>query len=697
MHPSRAANPTPVSDPSARGSGPADLLGNRALVVRSIWLAAVLLPLITLLVAIPARWSELVSEGERLRAGLGQIGISPGAYAAISIGLEIALVVVLILVAGLLFWRRPGQTMALYVSFMLIGLSVSVMSVTAVAEIEAPIANIWFKLAGSAGWAGLFVMFYLFPDGRFVPRWTRFVTVVWVALVGSTVLFQGSLLDADSWNPLLGNGVFLGLWGTGLYAQIYRYRHVSNPAQRLQTKWVLFGFTTLMLIAAMANEVLPAFVPMSPGATAFADWITMLALFLVPTSLAIAVLQYRLWDIDLIINRTLVYGVLTACVVGIYVLVVGYLGSLFRIGNHLAISLVATGVVAILFQSLRQQLQSGVDRLMYGERDDPYAVIARLDQRLEGTLAPDAVLPTIVETVREALKLPYVAITLKQGDTFRRVTASGESRDIPVRLPLVYQGETIGELLAEPRRPGESFGAADHRLLDGLARHAGVAAHGVRLTADLQRARERLVTTREEKRRLLRRELHDGIGPRLAGQPLALDAVSHLLRENPDAAVELLQEIKTHSQTAISEIRRLARDLRPPALDDLGLLLALEEQIESYRHLAPRISLHAPPQLPALPAAVEVAAYRIIQEALTNVVRHADASQCDVRLALDDDALTISVRDDGRGLPATYRSGVGMQSIRERTEELGGQLTIASTPGRGTTITVCFPLNAEDR
>jgi signal transduction histidine kinase len=696
MHPSHAVNPTPVSDPSDRGSGPADLVGYRALVVRSIWLAAVFLPLVTLLVAIPARWTELVSEGERLSAGLAQIGVSPGAYAAISIGLDIALVVMLILVAGLLFWRRPGQTMALYVSFMLIGLSVSVMSVPAVAQVDAPIANIWFKLAGSAGWAGLSVMFYLFPDGRFVPRWTRLLTVVWAVLVGSMVLVPGSPFDADSWAPLLTNSVFLGLWGAGLYAQIYRYRHVSTPAQRLQTKWVLFGFTASMLVAVTFYEILPAFANLSSGGVAVTTWITKGAIFLLPVSLAIAVLHHRLWDIDLIINRTLVYGVLTACVVGLYVLVVGYLGSLFRVGNHLVLSLVATGVVAILFQSLREQLQSGVNRLMYGERDEPYAVIARLDQRLEGTLAPDAVLPTIVDTVREALKLPYVAITIKQGDAFRRVAASGESRGATIHLPLVYQGEAIGELLAEPRQPGETFGAADHRLLDDLARHAGVAAHSVRLTADLQRARERLVTAREEERRLLRRELHDGIGPRLAGQPLALDAVSQLLRENPDAAVELLQEIKTHSQTTISEIRRLARELRPPALDDLGLLLALEEQIESYRHLAPRISLHAPSQLPPLPAAVEVAAYRIIQEALTNVARHADASQCDVRLSLDDATLAISVRDDGRGLPTSYRSGVGMQSIRERTEELGGRLSIDSTPGRGTTITVRFPLDAED-
>src|SRR5207247_5901746 len=228
-----------------------------------------------------------------------------------------------------------------------------------------------------------------------------------------------------------------------------------------------------------------------------------------PLSFGFAMLRYRLWDIDIIINRTLVYGALTAVVVGVYVLVVGTLGTLLHTFGDFPISLLATGLVAVLFQPLRARLQRGVNRLMYGERDDPYAVLSRLASRLQATLAPESVFPTIVETVAQALKLPYAAIALKQDDEFITAASYGLSQDNPFILPLVYHTEPIGELLLAPRAPGEAFTAADRRLLEDIAHQAGAAAHAVRLPADLQRSREHLVTAREEERRRLRRDLHD--------------------------------------------------------------------------------------------------------------------------------------------------------------------------------------------
>ena len=219
----------------------------------------------------------------------------------------------------------------------------------------------------------------------------------------------------------------------------------------------------------------------------------MFALLLVPVFTYIAILRYHLYDIDVVINRTLVYGALTACVVGIYVLAVVALGALFQARGNLAVSLLATGLVAVLFQPLRSRLQRGVNRLMYGERDDPYAVISRLGKRLEAALAPETVLPTVVETIAQALKLPYAAIVLKEGEGFRTAAAYGSPRGEPETLPLVYQREEIGRLVLSPRAPGESFSDADRRLLEDLARQAEVAVHAVRLTADLQRSRERLV------------------------------------------------------------------------------------------------------------------------------------------------------------------------------------------------------------
>jgi signal transduction histidine kinase len=412
----------------------------------------------------------------------------------------------------------------------------------------------------------------------------------------------------------------------------------------------------------------------------------------IPLSVALAVLRYRLWDIDIIINRTLVYGLLTASVIGSYVLIVGSLGSLFQAQGNVVISLFATGLIAVLFQPLRSRLQRAVNRLMFGERDEPYAVLSRLGRRLEATLAPDAVLPLLTETVAQALKLPYAAIGLLQDGTMTLVASYGEEADVSLRLPLVYQSEQLGELLLAARSPGESFTSTDRRLLDDLAWQAGIAAHAVRLTVDLQRSRERLVTAREEERRRLRRDLHDGLGPQLASQTLTLTAARKLLRQDPEAAETLLTDAITHAQQAITDIRRLVYNLRPPALDDLGLLGALREQMNQYRSSEVALTLEAPEQLPPLSAAVEVACYRIAQEALTNVMRHACAQSCTIRLTLAD-RLTLEITDDGTGLPPGRQAGVGLTSMRERATELGGTCIVESVPGGGTRVSARLPLS----
>jgi signal transduction histidine kinase len=304
------------------------------------------------------------------------------------------------------------------------------------------------------------------------------------------------------------------------------------------------------------------------------------------------------------------------------------------------------------------------------------------------------VLPNIAEAVAQTLKLPYVALALKQGNRLEIAAAYGMAAGEPMRLPLVYQAETVGQLLVAPRAPGEAFTPAERRLLDDIALQAGVAAHAVRLTADLQRSRERLVTAREEERRRLRRDLHDGLGPQLASLTLTLAAARELLRHDIDAADKLLQELSIHTQAAIADIRRVVYDLRPPALDDLGLVLALREQATNYSQAGLQISIAAPEHLPPLPAAVEVAAYRIVQEALTNVVRHAQARSCAVCLTLGD-ALDMEIKDDGAGLPPHSRAGVGLTSMRERTAELGGTCRIESVPGAGTCIRASLPLHRE--
>ena len=429
------------------------------------------------------------------------------------------------------------------------------------------------------------------------------------------------------------------------------------------------------------------------------------ALLLIPLSIGIAVLRYHLFDIDILINRTLVYGALTVSVVGIYVLVVSYLSVLFQTtqgAGQLAISVLATGLVALLFQPLRIRLQRGINRLMYGERDDPYAVLSRLGQRLEATLAPEAVLPPIVETVKESLKLSYTAITFKQDDELVIAAASGTPNNEALRLPLVYQGEVVGQLLLGARAPGEKFSSADQRLLEDLAREAGVAVHAVlltanlqRMTTDLQRSRESLVTTREEERRRLRRDLHDGLGPTLASLVQLLDTARTLVSRDPETTARLLGDVKDQLKVAITDIRRLVYALRPPVLDELGLVSAIDEHIGRYNQqngLA--VLLEAPNPFPPLPAAVEVAAYHIALEALTNVARHANAQTCRIRLSFQG-GLHLEIIDDGVGLPPDCQAGVGFSSMRERAAELGGECKIERGATHGTRVWARLPLPSE--
>jgi signal transduction histidine kinase len=330
-------------------------------------------------------------------------------------------------------------------------------------------------------------------------------------------------------------------------------------------------------------------------------------------AVAIAVLRYRLDGIDVVINRTLVYALLTAAVIAVYVLIVGYLGAALRRPDDLLISLVATGLVAVLFAPARDRLQRAVNHLMYGRRDEPYAALAHLGERLDATLAPDAVLPAIVSTVREALRLPYVA--LRVADEPNPV-AVGELSTATETLPLLHHGAPIGELVLG-LRPGENaFSPADRRLLADLARQAGVAVSTVALTADLQRSRERLVTTREEERRRLRRDLHDGLGPLLTGIGLNLDAARARAGHAADAGARgdlgpLLGQAKDATTQAIADLRGIVYGLRPSSLDDLGLAGAIAAHIRRLTEgTAVQITLEADPP-PDLPAAVEVATFRI--------------------------------------------------------------------------------------
>jgi len=473
-----------------------------------------------------------------------------------------------------------------------------------------------------------------------------------------------------------------------LVSLVGRFRRARGQ-ERQQLKW--FAYAAVVLAVSLTLS----FTPWN------SYWIGLAGLGLFTTGIAVAILRHHLYDIDLLINRTLVYGLLTALVVGLYVATVSLLGVVLRQRGGLLSSLVATGVVAVVFQPLRERLQRAVNRLLYGDRQDPYKVLAALGQRLEATVAPKAVLPGVVETIAGALRLPYVAIELLgRGDDLELVAVFGGVVGEPLAVPLVYRAEPIGRLLLGPRAPGEPFSPADRRLLADLAGPVAMAASAVQLTTDLQRSRQRLVTALEEERRRLRRDLHDGLGPALAGVTLEIGAARNLLGRDPAAADALLVRLQADTKAATAEIRRVVYGLRPPALDELGLVGAIRE--EAGRFAAAEhaggpagpgllVSVQAPEGLDGLPAAVEVAAYRIALEALTNVARHADASRCTIELALHD-GLELAVTDDGTGLPADYRAGVGLGSLRERAAELGGACTIESVASGGTCVRASLPI-----
>ena len=697
------------------------LSGFRLVIVRVVWLVLVIPSLLLFVAGLPAYYQQLqrpcvetttcnfafALTAQGLRS-LAAIGVSVSGYAAF---FTIFLTIIVAIWSGigfLIFWRRSDEWSALLAAFALVMFNITYPGLSASAlALVYPALNLPITFMGLLGQVSITVFFLLFPSGRLVPRWTGLIIPLVIVQAVALVFPPTSPFNQNSWPGWLNGLLAITIYGTIIFSQAYRYIRVSSPAEHQQTKWVAFAITTVatgfIVFGFLFSVSFPAVNQDTPYI--LITLVYPLLLLLIPVSVGMAILRYRLWDIDIIINRALVYGLLTAFVIGMYVLVVGYLGANFRTGGNLVISLIATGIVAVLFQPLRDLLQRGINRLMYGLRDEPYAVLASLGQRLKNTLDPDAVLSTIVATVREALKLSYVAIEAKEAAAVVLVASAGAPpAKEALRLPLVYQSEPVGTLLIAPRGRDDTLTPADLRLLDDLTHQIGNAVHTVRLTSDLQaltrdlqRSREHLVTAREEERRRLRRDLHDGLGPMLSAIILKVGLVRTLYRGNQETTGVLLTQLEEEIDSVIGDIRRVVYNLRPPALDDLGLVGAIREYVARFGseaqapNAALTVTVEAPASLPPLPAAVEVAAYRIVQEALTNVIRHAHAQSCHVRFLVED-ALQIEVSDDGQGFVEADRAGVGLTSMRERAEELGGTFAIAKTVPCGTQITACLPL-----
>lgn len=551
--------------------------------------------------------------------------------------------------------------------------------------------------------AGIFVyVFLLFPTGRLPgPRWraVAWVATLGVAAVSLSIALEPGPLDAlpQLDNPLgiagsagtletldTGGSVLLFLAAIGSLAALFVRRLGAVGDEREQLRWLQYAGALLFVtgVFAMVTE----------GALNEFSFIALLVgLFAVPVALTVALTKYHLYDIDLVINRTLVYFVVTAAVVVLYILIVGVTGSLLQRRVGLVPALVATGIVAVAFQPLRRVTQNAVDRAMFGQRRDPYGALANLAGRLESTFDPEEVLPAIVDTVALSLKLGYVAIEVEREGSSEIAASWGHPLQEAESVPLVYQGDDVGHLIVAPRR-GDALGATDRRLLADLARSAGAAVHAVALTHALLRSRNDLLAAREEERRRLRRDLHDGLGPELAGIALGLGAAVNLSGEERPETRELLERIRTQADSATRSVRSLVEGLRPSALDDLGLVGAVREKgAAMVTRAGMAFDVHAPAEVPEIPAAVEVAALRIALEAITNAVRHSSGTRCSVTFGFDRNVV-VEVRDDGAGIAADARRGVGLLSMRERAEEVGGTISYEGPPDGGAVVRAVLPL-----
>ena len=677
------------------------------------WIAICLLVLSLLLANVPHLSSDIRSEWQVGEAWpfASQFFTSIFTFARWLVFWRVLVGLVFIGTALLLAWRKWQTAVVLLISANLLLLGAFYLISFNIDQIRFP-RLLAQHIPNPEGMITLLVigamlsLFYLFPDGQFQPhqwRWLARLAVGNALLWGVLFSFPTvshwlerqwpALRSENEWGWLLFTGSLILALLVGLAAQAYRYRWLASAAQKQQTKWALLGLLGMVTIPFGTTFFFALFNLHQTAVHHFVlIHLELLAAALIPLAIAFSVLHYRLWEVDVWINRTLVYGGLTLLVTAVYILTVGLLSNLFQSTSSVVLPVLATSLIAILFNPLRQRLQTAVNRLMYGERDDPITVLTTLGRRLEETAVPTDTLPTLVQTIGHTLKLPYVAI-LKSGksEEILAVYSTGYAiRNTQYAFPLTYQSTPIGQLLVAPRSHDETFNPAEMSLLENVARQAGTAVYAAQLTRDLQRSRERLVTAREEERRRIHRDLHDGLGPQLATLNLKVDAARNHLAQDISTADQLLIDLKSDIQNAISDIRRLVHDLRPPALDQLGLLSALREHIARQNGNL-QIALHTSDTMPPLPAAVEVAAYRITLEAITNVVHHAHAQTCHVHLRLAD-SLHLEIHDDGVGLPIGYQAGIGLSSMRERAVELGGAFEIETALNKGTIIKVQLPL-----
>ncbi|WP_063819201.1 sensor histidine kinase [Herbidospora cretacea] len=456
-----------------------------------------------------------------------------------------------------------------------------------------------------------------------------------------------------------------------LVSMVVRMRG-ADPETRRAIAWPALTFAVYVVLVVTGD---PAFF------TFLTFWTA-----LIPVAITFSVLRHGLFGIDDVLSRTVVVAGTIAGVSAVY-FGTGAVFSLLMSEYDIVAGLAAALFAGVFYQPLRRLLQRGMDRVLYGPVGDPRTLTARLVEEVRNA-DPSEALAAVVDVVRDGLAVGGARVEVVNG---LRVS-SGDVGDAPKEHPLVWHGEPVGRLLLGA--PGtRRFGAAhDERVIATLLPYVADVAHAVRMAGDLQRSRERILAAREEERRRLRRDLHDGLGQTLGAMAMTLNMARLTMKDSPGTADHLLHDLRTGMDAVAGDIRELVYGLRPPALDDLGLAEAIRTLAAETLEPGTATHVSADGPLDDLPAAIEVAAYRIAQEALTNVRRHAHARRVSISLGLDADLLTLKIADDGIGLPEVRRAGVGTSSMRERAAELGGSCAITAPDTGGTVVTARFPL-----
>lgn len=562
--------------------------------------------------------------------------------------------------------------------------------------------------AGSLLLVALPLVLVLYPTGRLPSgrwRWVAVAALVMslalplsLMLAPDSAIYDGRLPDEvvrllpqlalplsdDAAAAAIRVGQVLTMLAMPLAAATVFARHArSTGVERTQLRWLLWAAIVCLLAGGVMLLDLN-------GPVGFAALV--LALVATSVSVVIGVVRPETGDIDALVGGTLVYGGIAALFVLLDLAVVAAAAALLgdRFEERQVTVLVLVLAVAA-YGPLRSWLTAQVRRRVLGRRGERYEVVSTLAERLEESGGLEEQLPALAASVADAFRVSFVRVEVLGRGGQGLAATHGAEPSASRAFPITYRGERIGSIELPDGGIRGMLSRRDQVLLVDVVRQAAIAVRSSLLARDLQESREQLVLAREEDRRRIRRDLHDGLGPVLGGVAMRLDAAGNAVESDPATAHRLVVQSRAEITEALADVRRLVHGLRPPALDDLGLLAAVEQQADRTRAAGLTVSVRAD-DVAGLPAAVEVAAYRIVSEALANVARHAQAHSCTVTLATGPADLEVEVSDDGRGIAADVVAGVGLRSLRERAEELGGRYEVVCPPGGGTTVRAWLPV-----